>query len=662
MAARAGGMKQRWAAALCVVAVTEVLVAIALVIAVGWSWDDALESFVATNGVMGLAFGLSGGIIAWHRPKNAVGWLLIADGLAHATAAWASPAVKALHDAGGPIGAQRILLTVFMYSWPWAIGLFLPLVLLLFPDGRPISRRWRWVVRGVIATAPLFVLEMGAGNEPIHPSLPTGYLTLPWHERLQALWVFSEVRTFGALILGIVAVVVRFRRGTSTERRRLLWLVLAAILAVALALPWGFIAGTPVVVLFAIPLIPAGITIGIVRYQLLDIQLVVSRAVTWLMLSACVFLGYIALVAALDRFVSERVGRSAVATVLIALLVAPILPRLQRSVDRGLYGRRGDPADVASRVGQELLAGVDAGLSGVAAAVREALRLPYAAISTSQGVLAEDGTQVTEVRTIPLEYAGERVGDLLVGTRRGELDLGAADRHVLTLLAVPLAVAVHADALSAQLQTSRERLVAAREEERRRLRRDLHDGLGPTLTGVALTADAAENLLLTEPNRARELVGALRRDIRIAIGDVRRVVDDLRPSALDDLGLVGALRQRADQLTWRGEAAPLRIDFEVPGQIPRLPAAIEVAAYRVGTEALTNVARHAGASAAVIRFSCDDQLHLEITDDGCTNGKWTAGVGLEAMRERVGELGGRFEAGPTDSGGRVRASFPLYAG
>jgi signal transduction histidine kinase len=648
----------RWlSAGLGGLAVAEVGAAIGCTAAAGWSWAQALGAFVVTNSVMGVAFAVCGAVIAWHRPRNPVGWLFLADGIGHATTALGSPLTQALHDAGAPIGLQRLVITVAAYSWPWSIALFLPLALLLFPDGRPPTPRWRPVIALVIVTAPLFVLEFGTSPEPLAAGLPLGYLTLPSYDTLSPLWTVSEARTLGALVLAAVAMVVRYRRGSEVERRRLLWLLLATITAAGFVAPWSFVAGTPIVVLFAIPLIPVAVTIAVVRHQVLDIRLVVSRAISWVLLSAGVVVAYGLLVALLDRFVSAQLGRSAVATIVVALAVAPLLPRLQRWVDHRMYGDRGDPARVVSRLGEQLRAGP--GLSGVAQVIRAALRVPYVAVQTPDGARFDDGVPPERVVSVPLEYGGEPAGDLRVGLRPGERDLAAADRTVVALVAVPLAVAVRATALSAQLQASRERIVAAREEERRRLRRDLHDGLGPTLTGVALSADAAGNLVGSDPDQARELLTALRGDVRTAIGDIRRLVDDLRPPALDELGLVGALRQRAEQLTWRGGGAAIQVRLDVPGEIPVLPAAVEVAAYRIATEALTNVVRHSGAGTAVLRLSCADGLDVEILDDGTPNGHWQPGVGLHAMGERAAELGGRFEAGPTPSGGRVHVNLPM---
>jgi signal transduction histidine kinase len=554
---------------------------------------------------------------------------------------------------------QRLLITIFSWSWPWSIGLFLPLALLLFPDGRPISRAWRWVVIAVIITAPLFALEMGAWPDA-PPGYPTGYLTIPFYDRLQPLWTITEIRTSLAMFLGLAALVVRYRRGSDVERRQLLWLVLAVLLALVVLLPWGLVAGTPIEVLFAIPLIPIAITVAIVREQLLDIRLVVSRLLAWLILVLAVFVAYMGLVALLNRVATQRLAWSALITVLLVLLAAPLLPRLQRLVDGAIYGDRGDPARVVSRLGEQL-ATPDAGLQGAVTTIRTSLRLPYLAIERDGRILASDGEQSERVRPWPLTHGSKAAGQLMVGLRAGEQELAAADRRALTMLADPVAVAVHSTVVSEELQASRERIVATREEERRRLRRELHDGLGPTLTGIAFAADAAANTMDSNPEQSQRLLTTLRRDTRTALADVRRLVDNLRPPALDELGLVGALQQRADQLAWRADGASVQVRLDVPEEVPILPAAIEVAAYRIATEALTNVVRHSQATGAVVRLRCDERLELLITDDGPPNGAWAPGIGLNAMRERAAELGGSFTAGPTPTGGQVMASLPLTA-
>ncbi|WBQ07826.1 sensor histidine kinase [Kribbella sp. CA-293567] len=635
----------------------EVLAGLILALVANWSFAAALDSFLVTNGLMGLTFATCGAVIAWHRPANPIGWLFIADGIGYATTAVGAPLSQVLHDNTAPLEVQRLVATIIQWSWPWSIALFLPLALLLFPDGRLLSRRWRLVAAGIIVTSPFFALEMGSGPDPLFDGGPAGYLQLASYDALQPLWTATEIRGLLAILLAIACLVIRYRRATETGRRQLLWLLLASIIVIVFMTPWALVTGTPIFVLLAIPLIPASVAIAIVRHQLFDIRLVVSRALTWALLSILAVGAYVALVAITDSFISSRLGRSATVTVLVALLVAPVLPRLQRLVDRAMYGDRRDPARVASRVGEELSSGVAGGMPGVVEAVRSALRLPYVAVAADGTLLASAGVAGTVV-PVELSYGGTTVGSLLVGLRPGESALSGTDRNVLALVAVPLAVAVHATRLSLELQTSRERLVAAREEERRRLRRDLHDGLGPTLTGVAFAADAAANLISQDPARASELLGTLRTDTRAAIADVRRLVDDLRPPALDELGLVGALRQRADALSWRADGASVSVQVSADG-LPALPAALEVAAYRIATEALTNVVRHSSARTAVLTLRCDSHLEVEVTDDGPPNGAWTPGVGLQAMQERASELGGEFTAGPSPAGGRVHATFPM---
>lgn len=647
-----------WSAGLGALAFAEVVAAIGLTIAAGWSWQEALDAFTVTNALMGASFALSGVLVGWHRPANAVGWLLLADGLAHATSSWLPPLVQLVQDHGGPVTMERVAVTVFRGAWPWAIALFLPLALLLFPDGRLPSPRWRPVAWAIVLTSPLFVVEAVADAEPVHPGFPPGYLSTTSYDSLAPLWTVSEVRTMAALVIAVTSLVIRYRGGQETQRRQLLWLVLAGIAVVAGVLPWAFVAGTPVVVLLAIPLIPTAITVAVVRHRLLDIRVVVSRAVAWLLLSVVVLALYGVLVVALDSLVSRAVGRSVLATVLVASAAAPLLPRLQRIVDRWMYGDRDDPARVASEVAERLAAGDESGLAGVMVGLRLALRFPYVGLRTERSVQADAGDPGGRTVTLPIAYAGSSIGELVVGLRPGEKRLSPPDRAALQLVVAPLAVAIRALHLATDLQESRERIVLGREEERRRLRRDLHDGLGPTLTGMAMSADAAGNLLAANPATAAELVASLRRHSRTALAEVRRLVDNLRPGDLDALGLLGALRQRADQLSRRSDGTAVTVEVLVPEQLPPLPAAVEVAAYRIAIEALTNVARHARASRAALTLRCAQELEVEVTDDGPEDG-WVAGVGLQAMAERAAEVGARFEAGPSVVGGRVYVAIPL---
>jgi signal transduction histidine kinase len=634
---RARTTQRRLAIAFAAVLTLEALVAVGCAVAVGWSFDEAVESFAVSNTVIGLSFGLCGVVIAWHRPPHPVGWLYAAGGVCMLASAAAPPLARLLADHGAPTAVVRLVVTAFAWSWPWHVGLVLPLSLLLLPDGRLPSPRWRPVAWAVVLTAPLFVLEIGLSPETVD-GLPGGYLTLPSYDALGPLWTASEVRWAAGMLAGVAALAVRYRRGDERLRRQLLWPVTAALTLVAAVLPWAFVAGTPIAVLFTIPLLPVAITVGILRYQLLDIRLVIARGVAYALLSALVLAGYALLVVVLSGVASA---------LLVALAALPLRTRLQRAVERLLYGERRDPWRIASHI--------SGGLDDSLEAIRTGLRLPYVAVSVGGVAVAESGSAPMATATVDLASDGQ----LIVGLRAGERRLAAADDRVLRLLAVPLATALRATRLSDELQASRERLVATREEERRRLRRDLHDGLGPLLTGVAMSADAAANLAERSPAAAVALLGSVRTDSRTAITEIRRIIDDLRPPALDELGLVGALEARAARTAMRADGSPVHAVVEATPDLPQLPAAIEVAAYRIATEAMTNAVRHSDATHVVVRVGCDEALSVEIDDDGSGSEPWIAGVGIAGMHERVAELGGRCSVGPSSRGGSVRVSLPL---
>ena len=283
----------------------------------------------------------------------------------------------------------------------------------------------------------------------------------------------------------------------------------------------------------------------------------------------------------------------------------------------------------------------------------EALKLPYAALGVEQDgaleVAAAVGTPSPEPLRLPLTYQGASVGALLLGQRVPGEAFSTADRRLLDDLAHQAGMAVHAVALTAELQRSRERLVLAREEERRRLRRDLHDGLGPVLASMFQRLDSAVGLVERDPKAAGSLLSGLRDQVKITLGDLRRLVYALRPPALDEFGLVAAIRDQASQ----HETAP--------ETLPALPAAVEVAAFRIAAEALTNVSRHAHAHTCRISLDVSDVLILQITDDGTgMPSPSRTGVGLSSMRERAAELGGSCRVDSSvGSGTHVCARLPI---
>jgi signal transduction histidine kinase len=258
---------------------------------------------------------------------------------------------------------------------------------------------------------------------------------------------------------------------------------------------------------------------------------------------------------------------------------------------------------------------------------------------------------------LPLVYQAERIGQLLVAPRAPGEAFAPAERRLLDDIALQAGAALHAIRLTADLQRSREQLVTAREEERRRLRRDLHDGLGPQLASLTLTIAAARELLHRDTQAADQLLGELTIHAQAAIADIRRIAYDLRPPALDDLGLLLALREQAAGY----QQAGLQITIDAPERLPALLAAVEVAAYRIVQEALTNVVRHANARSCCVRLRIDDGLWVEIQDDGRgLPATRRSGVGLTSIRERTTELGGTLTIeSAAGQGTHIRVRLPL---
>jgi signal transduction histidine kinase len=285
------------------------------------------------------------------------------------------------------------------------------------------------------------------------------------------------------------------------------------------------------------------------------------------------------------------------------------------------------------------------------------------------GVVLRHGEQVIATSGDPagsatahteLRVGAMQVGELVVVLATDDPHLARATEAVLSLVSVPLAQAVRAAQLADDLRASRGRAVTALEEERRRMRRDLHDGLGPALTGIAYSADAVANLLRTNPDEALEIVHALRAEARDAIAEIRRIAYGLRPRALDELGLVGAVQQQVSRLR-TADGRFLAVAFDAAEDLSLLPAAVEVAAYRMAVEALTNVARHAGVAEASARFALADGpvLHVTVQDRGRSPSAWIPGVGIASMRERVEHVGGTLSIHADADGATVSAEIPV---
>ncbi|MDX1417201.1 MAG: GAF domain-containing sensor histidine kinase [Candidatus Promineifilaceae bacterium] len=544
-------------------------------------------------------------------------------------------------------------------------------LLFLFPNGRFVPAWTRWVLLLAIPwNISLIVVPVYDQN---YMSTLSG-----WQLFLLAVWYLSFI------FIGLYAQFFRYRHiSTRSEKQQTKWVIFGFTLWLLYIMistyPYFYLntipPDTPVPWwapaagfgwFLALNIVPLTLTISVTRYKLWDIDVVINRALLVGMLTISIITLYVLIVGAAGIFFQTQ-GNWLVAlaaTGLVAVLFHPLRLRLQRWANRLVYGQRDEPFEVLSRLGQQLEGSISPELvyPTIVSTVAQTLKLPYAEIATAEDdrfATAESyGKPSRDLVTYPLTHQGETVGELRVARRSPNEDFAAADDRLLQSIARQAGSAVHAAQLTTALQHSRRELVSAREEERRRLRRDLHDGLGPQLASQTLGLDAALKLIDNDPQAAKELLRSLRSQSQGGVQDIRRLVYGLRPPALDELGLVGALRESTQPYQQQG----LQIDFQLPKELPDLPAAVEVAAYRIVQEAITNVARHARATFCQVHLSLENNyLLLQVEDNGQgLPADYQPGIGLLSMQERSAELNGRFHIESTPGGGtQIKVKLPL---
>lgn len=613
-------------------------------------------------------YGVAGAFLLRHRPDLPFGWLLAG------TSALLTVAVFAVGIGGiallhGNQGAGVILL-IEVGSLQFLSVAVQGLVNVRFPSGRISSRFGRWL--NALMVAGLVLVFIGG---VLGASVAEG-VSADLHRIIvnpltgdSAFAHAADLAGAGGplvVLLGLIAgihIVVRAWRANGLERQQLMWRAAGVVvyfllfpLAVMDLLPSAayVLDGTVFVVTLVVP---------IVRYRLWEIDAVIRRSAAYALVTVVLAAAYLA-VAAIGAGIASRRAGIVVAAFVVAVAFGPARVASQRAVDRIFYGQRNDPYRTMSDLNRRLAAVAEPGtvLPAVVSGVATALRLPYVAIERDEAIVAAHGAATAvEPERWELTYRGAPVGTLLAAPRGGETAFGGRDRTVLGNLADQLGAAVHAEALTADLIESRQRLINAREDERRRLRRELHDSLGPMLTALGLNVDAARARLAAVPEAA-EADATLARAKEVssrAIDDLRGIVYDLRPPALDDLGLVGAVRANAAKLA---DETGIAVTVEHDG-VGELPAAVEVAAFRIAVEAISNVVRHSKATACTVRFTQmpGQSLTVDVCDDGAADSAWTPGVGMLGMRERATELGGVLDARPTPDGGRVHARLPLIS-
>ncbi len=611
-----------------------------------------------------------GGLAAalyWRRPEEpATAALLVgAAGLFSSTVVVVAELPTLALATGGPLLWLFHIGTFPVYAVGW--GGVLAMAMLLVPEHPWLSRSPRAVLALAYA-GPVGVLGLWMVGVQLAVS---GTL-----DRLALVYTGLTLVIIVTELIVVVAGVVAYRSSPDLVRRsRLQWLAATAAIAIGLGLAgWlipELITGQPLLPsgalgLAGLPFV-IGLAVALRRHQLFDIERLVNRSVVYGLVIAILVGSYVGLVALLTTIlkISDTVA-AAIVAVMVALALAPLRGVAQRTVNRLMYGNRGDPARVLNDLGarlQSVLLPADL-LPAAVEEVAQSLRLPFVAVDLADGTGdfrpgAERGSPVGPVHSTPLVLHGETVGRLRLSGRGRDDPLDETDSALIGSLAQQIGPAVQAVRLHEDLIRSRAAVVASREDERLRLRRDLHDGLGPSLAAIRLKAGlAARGVAEGAPTRV--LLDEIGAEVSSSIADIRRVVEALRPPALDELGLVGAVRARASSLT-----GDLEFDVVGPADPPRLPAAVETAAYRIAVEAMTNAARHSEARHCAVSIDVDSQvLRIDVRDDGVgmdpTRG---ADVGLRSMHDRAAEVGGQCQVwSPDGSGTEVTATLPLDLG
>ena len=558
---------------------------------------------------------------------------------------------------GWTVGAWA---TQWLGLLPWGL---LVVVLLRFPDAPAAGWRRRLVpvtyaVLGLATTAlalaalaaPLTLVTEAATDLPAWAALAV---------RVGAWAAFALV----GLALVAVGLLVRAARRVEPAQRG----AYAALIPAAVLFPAGVVfdvAGVDDATVVGIVAVPVGIGVAVLQAAWQDLDVMIDRRLVaggvWVLVFAVLALALLGVEPVLDRLDSPL---SALLLALLVVLLAALRRRLLDAAHRWLFGGTDDPFAVVRAVGEQMDASLDPAetLRRSPEAVARALRLPYAAIILRTGdvdtLFAEYGRRLVEPVSRPLIAGGLTLGRLEVSPRGHGQVLSTTEDRLVATVAVHASRVAEAYVLSLAVQGARERLVLAREEERLRLRNDLHDGLGPLLAGARMQLAAARHS--ADSQRRADLVNRAATDLGTATTSVRELVDGLRPAALDD-GLVAALDGAVHALL------PDRIVvIDVPGPLPALSAGVEIAAYRIVTEAATNIARHApGATQGTIQLLAGqpaDALVLDVADDGpgIANGSAGAGVGQASMRARAEELGGRLEVRTGPAGTSVRAVLPM---
>ncbi|MFC5406553.1 sensor histidine kinase [Cohnella soli] len=642
--------------------------------------DTYALAFVIIDCVLPLLFYIASAVIIWKCKRRVMGSIAALALVAYGTT------FPSLVD----IASEGISLWVRWYDAVRAVGwISLFLLFLLFPTGRFSPSRTYFVF------IPFSIVQI------VSFAFPDTVLDLEnWSGIARIIYYLSAIGTM------IYSQFYRYMKvSSSEERQQTKWVVYGISISflgfigvsgffvypVFNENPTSYIYLNAALHIF-VALIPLTLTFAILRHRLWDIDPLVNRTIVYGALYLSIVLIYSFSVLYLIRVfqTKENFLISLMATSIVAFLFMPLKVRLQRIVSRIMKGKHDDPFAVLSELGDHLVKPIDHDtlLDIMVKTIQDALRLPYVGISIridgEEKLIAVAGKTAYDMQSIPIIHGGVELGKLLISSRSPGEVFTSEDRKLLDVLLRQAGQIVHSvnmardmKHLAKDLQDSRSRLIYAREEERRQIRRNLHDDLAPRLMSLAFNVAAAEQYIEKNPNKAVGLLGELRATIRSTVDDIRTMVHDLRPPTLDEFGLIGSIKARiedavktSEQVSASLHITPLSVKLHIPQELPDLPAAVEVAAYRIVTESLVNIIKHAKATNCdvYLQMNSENELQIEVVDNGIgipvyIKSSGNGGIGLTSIRERARELGGQCEFERLESGGtRVKALLPFSQG
>jgi signal transduction histidine kinase len=643
-----------------------------------------------------------GALIALRLPRHAVGWLMLATGsfaiLELPLSSYVTYAIRA-RDLALP-GADLIG-TINQMGWVPAILFAAVLLPLFFPTGSLLSRRWRVVVWVAVAASIATILG-GAFSSQQDPALIAPGVRLvvaPPALRQVADGLLTAIVLLAASVLAAVgSLALRYRRGGTEERHQLKWLMFAVSIY-----GMGFAASLPGVffhysiglldsfAVFGLLLIPVAVAAAVLKYRLYDIDFIISRALVYGALAAFITAVYVAIVVGIGHLIGSggqpNLLLSIVATAIVAVAFQPVRERLQKIANRLVYGKRATPYEVLSQFSERVAEtyAAEEALPRMARVLAEGTGAERASVWLRTGTLlrpaaswperdgaaqepvplaSDDLPDLPGEEAVPVRHQGELLGALTVTKRQGEA-LTPIERKLLDDLAHQAGLVLKNVGLTAELlarledlRASRQRLVAAQDEERRRLERNLHDGAQQNLVAIKVKLALAEVLSAKDPTRAKELIRQLKGDTDEALETLRDLARGIYPPLLADKGLAAALEAQARKAT-----LPVSVDADGVG---RYPQQTEAAVYFCVLEALQNIQKYARATMATVSVSGrDGQLTFEVADDGIgfNPAAQRKGSGTQNMEDRLDALGGSVEVrSAVGVGTTVTGRLPLKLG